>query len=182
MPVRTPINTELWHLAPGYDPKKAHDYYERHKHLKGRKRGTATSSAQSPRAPQSIAKARQKVELQNSIRNLEAKLGKLEQLIREKEAVLRRDQAQAKVKARKQKDKPKTAAEKAKLARDNKKYRDKHKTELRVKAKQASGKSGGGSKAASSQKPSDMSIANLKSLATRVRGQIAVAKQKLAAL
>jgi hypothetical protein len=30
---------QLLHVAVGYDPTKAHDYYEKHKHLKGRRRG-----------------------------------------------------------------------------------------------------------------------------------------------
>jgi len=191
--MRTPINTELQHLAPGYDPAKAHDYYEKHKHLKGRQKGSAESplatiGKRAKRLAATSPKAKQKIALQNSIQNLEAKLGKLEQLIREKEAILKRDQAQAKVKVRKPKDKPQTAADKAKATRENKKYRDKHKQQLKTKAKQATGKSGGGSgggsskSSAKSQKPSDMSIANLKALATKVKGQIAVAKQKLAAL
>lgn len=180
--VRVPINTELWHLAPGYDPAKAHDYYEKHKHLKGRHKGsTQPPSVQTSR--QSFGKTKQKIALQNSIQNLEAKLGKLETLIQKKEAILRQDQARAKVTARKPKDKPATAADKAKAARENKKYRDKHKTQLTAKAKRAAGKSGGGShKSGASQQPSDMSIANLKALATKVKGQLAVAKQKLAAL
>lgn len=180
--VHVPINTELWHLAPGYDPAKAHQYYEEHKHLKGRKKGSAQPpSVKTSR--QSLDKNKQKIALHNSIQNLEAKLGQLEALIRKKEAILRQDQARAKVKARKPKDKPATAADKAKAARENKKYRDKHKTTLKAKAKQAAAKSGGGSQTPSaSQKPSDMSIANLKALATKVKGQLAVAKQKLAAL
>jgi len=183
--VKVPINTELWHLAPGYDPVKAHDYYEKHKQLKGRHKGsTKPPSIRTSR--QSFDKTKQKIALQNSIQNLEAKLGRLEALIRKKEAILREDQARAKVKARKPKDKPATAADKAQQARDNKKYRDKHKQQLKTKAKQAPSKSGGGSSQSSagakSQKPSDMSIANLKALATKVKGQLAVAKQKLAAL
>jgi hypothetical protein len=181
MSVQVPINTELRHLAPGYDPAKAHEYYERTKKLKGRQRGSdQPPAARSQRSAQAIARAQQKADFQNSIQNLQNRLDKLEKLIREKEAVLRRDKAQAKAKARKEKDKPETAAEKAKAARENKKYRDKHKQELKNKAKRDSGKSGGGSK--DSKKLDDMSIAKLKSLATRTRGQIAVAKQKLAAL
>lgn len=181
--MRIPINTELQHIAPGYDPAKAHDYYEKHKHLKGRKTGVIQPPS-SGRARVSPAKAKQKIALQNSVNNLQAQLGKLEALIQKKEATLRQDKAQARVRARKPKDKPETAADKAKASRENKKYRDKHKQQLKTKAKQAAGKSGGGSSktSATSQKPSDMSIANLKALATKVKGQIAVAKQKLAAL
>lgn len=186
--MRVPINTELQHITPGYDPAKAHQYYEEHKHLKGRKKGSAPPPTSVNLKSPSSAKTKQKIALQNSVMNLEAKLGKLEQLIKQKEAILKRDQAQAKVKARKPKDKPATAADKAKAARENKKYRQQHHQQLKVKAKQASNKPGGGSNSggaksgAASQKPSDMSIANLKALATKVKGQLAVAKQKLAAL
>lgn len=180
--MKIPINTELRHIAPGYDPAKAHKYYEDHKHLKGRKQG----SAQPPHGggqhhPQNAAKQKQKIALQNSVHNLEAQLGKLEALIQKKEAILRKDQAQNKGKARNKKDSPKTAADKAKAARENKKYRKTNRQELKTKAKQAAKKSGGGSKSGA-KKPSDMPIANLKALATKVKGQIAVAKQKLAAL
>src|SRR5438477_9685600 len=99
--MRTPINTELQHVAPGYDPAKAHDYYEKHKHHKGRKNGSAQDtpsgalSRQAKRALVSSPKAKQKIALQNSVNNLQAQLGKLEALIKEKEAILKRNQAQA---------------------------------------------------------------------------------------
>jgi hypothetical protein len=183
MSVRVPINTELQHLAPGYDPAKAHEYYMRVRELKGRQKGADTVKSHVRTAQMPSPKAQQKVALQNSIQNLEGKLVKLERLIAEKEAILRKDQTQAKAKAHQQKDKPKTAADKAKAARGSKKYKQKHRQELKTKAKRAAAKSGGGSsKSGASNKPSDMSIANLKALATKVKGQIAVAKQKLAAL
>jgi len=209
MMLRPPTQEELNELlhvgvngGPGsiYDPAKAHQYYERHKHLKGRHRGATqqpagsarTSTPASTRATggrHNLAKARQKAELQARITNLTKKLRQLEDLIKQKEAVLKRDQASAKSNAKKEratkeKDKPKTAAEKAKAAREAKKFRKKHHQELKTKAKQASNKSGGGgsSKKSSSQKPNEMHIKDLKTLATKVRGQLAVAKQKLAAL
>jgi hypothetical protein len=173
-------------MAPDYDPVKAHEYYEKHKHLKGRKTGASQQPADR-RIVRHLPNARhkQKIELQNSIQNLQAKLGKLEDLIKKKEEILKKDKAQAKVRAKK-KDKPATAADKAKAARESKQYRQKHKQELKTKEKQAAAKSGGGSSKSSGtkshKKPSDMSIADLKALATKVKGQIAVAKQKLAAL
>jgi Tfp pilus assembly protein FimV len=190
--MRTPTESELQHLMGAvtkvYDPVKAHEYYEKHKKLKGRKRGTSqpAASSRTGRHVPGAAKARQRKELQARIQNLSKKLAELEDLIKKKEHAEASENRKAKAKkerAAKEANKPKTAAEKAKAARENKKFRDKHKQELKTKAKQASNKSGGSSsktKASGSKKAA--SVSELKSLATKVRGQIAVAKQKLAAL
>jgi hypothetical protein len=99
----------------------------------------------------------------------------LEELIHKKEAVLQRDN---KLNAKK------NHKSKAQLARDAKKYRQSHKQKLKNQRKQAAAKSGGhkhpGKK--NQQPDSKKSIADLKALATKVKGQLAVAKQKLAAL
>jgi Tfp pilus assembly protein FimV len=201
MSVKVPTSEELQQLLhldgfaslgarSQYDPVKAHQYYEQHKHLKGRRKGsTQPTGAGRPRQQRPAkSRARQKAELQARITNLSKKLQELEQLIQVKEAALKRSQASAKSTAKKErsakeKNKPQTAAEKAKAARDAKQYRQKHRQELKTKAKQASQKSGGGSsKKGASQKPRDMHIKDLKALATKVKGQLAVAKQKLAAL
>lgn len=210
--MRTPTEFELEQLvhravdAPRYDPVKAHQYYEQHKHLKGRQRGAAQPPpaqhrpgavhplpAQPRSTKPSLRKEQQKAALRANITNLSQKLQELEQLIQKKEAVLKKDQALAKSKAKKErgvkeKNKPQTAAEKAQAARDSKKYRQQHQQQLKTKAKQAAAKQpsttpGGGSSATSTaQKPSEMPIKALKALATKVKGQLAVAKQKLAAL
>jgi hypothetical protein len=184
MPLLTPTEYDMYHWAGQlYDPVKAHDYYEKHKHLKGRQRGSADQPTGN-RGAKSTTKAAQKAKLQASITNLTKKLQQLEELIKRKEAALKRDAKTNAKKERsaKEKNKPQTAAEKAKAARDAKQYRKKHHTELKNKAKRASSKSGGSSSSKSTTKPKDMHIADLKALATKVRGQIAVAKQKLAAL
>ena len=189
MPLRTPTDLERDQLIHLYDPVKAHEYYLRNRKLHPRKKGEQSEGfARANARRHESAKAKQKRELAARITNLEKKLRELEKLIQTKEATLRRDQASAKSTAKKErsakeKNKPKSAADKAKAARENKKYRDKHKQEIKNKAKQASNKSGGGShqKKASSD-PSKKPISELKTLATKVRGQIAVAKQKLAAL
>ena len=183
--MQVPAPEELQHFTEGiYDPAKAHDYYEKHKHLKGRHRGSTPPVATS-RSSSSTAKVRQKAELQARVTNLSRKLNELERLIQKKEAVLKRDQGLAKSTAKKEraakeKHKPKTAAEKAKAARENKQYRQKHKQTLKTKQKHAG--SGGGSAKKGATKPSEMHIADLKALAIKVKGQLAVAKQKLAAL
>lgn len=205
MMLRTPTTEELHELMhlggigvseafdrrSHYDPVKAHQYYERHKHLKGRHRGSTPqpTGRRAAAQPHGKARARQKAELQARVTKLTGLLHKLEALIKEKEDALKRSQASAKSTAKKEraakdKNKPQTAAEKAKAARDAKKYRKKHHQELKTKAKQASNKSGGGgsAKKGAAQKPAEMHIKDLKALATKVRGQIAIAKQKLAAL
>lgn len=203
--LRPPTDLELEQLAHVYDPVKAHEYYEKNKKLKGRRKGRGTvndydwkalgreagpdrPSSRDPRIGKTKAqihqgaRARQKKELAEQIQNLEAKLKKLDDLIKEKVREAAKTDRKAKAKkerAAKEKDKPKTAAEKAEAARESEKYRDKHKQELKNKAKD--GKSGGGDdKKQKSAK--DMSVNQLKTLATKVRGQIAVAKTKLAAL
>ncbi len=185
--LKVPTPEEMRHWGDLYDPVKAHEYYEKHKHLKGRHRG---STPQTPkRRVQTSARAQQKAKLQAAVTNLSRKLQQLEQLIQEKEAVLKRDQSTAKSTAKKEraakeKNKPQTAAEKAKAARDAKKYRKSHKQELKNKAKATNKKSGGSNSSggAKTTKPSEMHIKDLKALAVKVRGQLAVAKAKLAAL
>jgi predicted RNase H-like nuclease (RuvC/YqgF family) len=186
--MRTPTtDLERDQLAHLYDPAKAHEYYEKHKHLKGRHKGSGQPPARRVAGQHNSAKAKQKQELQARITGLQKKLNELNQLIQMKEAALKRSQSSAKSNAKKNsqakaKDKPKTAAEKAKAAREAKKFRKKHRQSLKTKAKQASNKSGGGSSKKAAANPKKASIAELKSLATKVRGQLAVAKQKLAAL
>jgi hypothetical protein len=185
-PMRTPTEYEIEQLLhrADYNPVKAHDYYERHKHLKGRHKG-AHQDPQSGKAHKG-PKAEQRKKLAAAIHTLENKLQKLEELIRKQEhaeASVNRKGKAKKERAAKAKNKPKSAADKAKLARENKKYQAKNQQKLKTKAK-SSAKSGGGSSkgtagGASSKKHS---LTELKSLATKVRGQIHVAKQKLAAL
>jgi hypothetical protein len=198
--MRAPTEFELQHLlgdfARAYDPVKAHEYYERTKKLKGRRRGSSqpTSNGQRPSGQDprtgltrekiaQNAKAKQRKELAARIQSLEGKLRKLEAKIREMEHEEASEDRRGKAKqerAAKEREKPKTAAEKAEAARESEKYREKHQQELKTKAKEASDKSGGGSSKKSGSKTE--TVSQLRSLATKVKGQIAVAKQKLAAL
>lgn len=197
--MRAPTEFELKQLAHLYDPAKAHEYYEKHKKLTGRKKVTqlnqerekasakpSTKPIPGVKAPQknTPAKAKQRKELQARIQNLEKKLQLLKTLIRKREREEHADDRKSKAKkerAAKERDKPKSAAEKAKAARDNEKYRDKHKQELKNKAKDSSSKSGG-STASKSKNSKGPSTSDLKALSAKVEGQIAVAKVKLAAL
>lgn len=178
---------DLFHAAIGYDPAKAHQYYEEHKKLKGRRRGAA-DDPRTGKTREEIAansKAKQKKELAAKIEALSERLNKLEALIKKREHEEASEDRKGKAKkerAAKEADKPKSAAEKAAAARESEKYRKEHKQELKNKAK-ASDKSGGGSSGKKKDgKAKKHSTSELRSLATKVKGQIAVAKQKLAAL
>jgi len=196
--MQLPTEFELQHFIQGYDPQKAHEYYERHKKLKGRRRGSGRDSSserrpsgQDPRTGRTRqeikrnARAQQRKELAAHIQSLETKLAKLEAKIQEmehKEASEDRKGKAKKERAAKERDKPDTAAEKSKKSRESEKYRKEHKQELKTKAKKASDKSGGGSSDKKKSSSGGHKLGQLKALATRVKGQIAVAKQKLAAL
>jgi hypothetical protein len=196
--MKTPTELELEHMLADriYNPAKAHEYYERHKHLKGRRKGRSTVTPvkgapkrRNPQPRQPVrkahkggARAKQRKELRARIQSLSKKLQQLEELIHKKERAAKSEDRKGKAKkerAAKEKDKPKSAAEKAKAARENKQFRDKHKQELKTKAKKDATKSGGSSKKPTSKKSS---LSDLKVLAKKVKGQIAVAKHKLAAL
>lgn len=187
--MRVPEHELLKHwVGEVYDPVKAHLYYEKHKKLKGRKKGSAFDpggNAATRGLGKRSTKAKQRQELQDHIQTLSKKLAKLEDLIRKREHEEASDNRKSKAKkerAAKERDKPKTAAEKAEAARENEKYREKNQQKLKNNAKQDAKSGGGSAKKSSESKSSKPSVSELRSLATKVRGQISVAKQKLAAL
>ena len=207
--MRTPTEFELSQLAhislgAVYDPVKAHEYYERTKKLKGRKRGQADTprsrltglsgamaTGRDPRTGKAMpqihreARAKQRKALSDAIQSLSKKLDRLEARIRElshEEASEDRKGAAKKERAAKEREKPDTAAEKAEKARESKKDRAKNQQKEKSKAKEASDKSGGGSSSKKKSGSKTSQISELRAQATKVKGQIAVAKQKLAAL
>lgn len=210
--MRTPTEYEieevfLAHYAQGYDPVAAKKYYEEHKKLKGRKKGWVNGQflgrvrvgdhyveedgSHSPVDPRRgktreqihrDARARQRAELTEVIGNLSKRLTRLEGLIKERETEERQANSKSKAKkerAAKEKDKPKTAAEKAEAARDAEKYRDKNQQKLKNKSDD---KKSGGSSGSKKKGTGKHTSSELRSMATKVRGQIAIYKQKLAAL
>lgn len=193
--MQAPTEHELRHL---YDPVKAHEYYERTKKLKGRRQGVSetSSNGRRPSGQDSRtgktrkeiaqgARARQRKELTTAIQSLQGRLQKLEARIRDleqEEASEDRKSKAKKERAAKEREKPKTAAEKAEAVRESKKYREKHRQELKTEAKRDRETSGGGSTSDTESESKTESISQLKTLATKVKGKIAVAKQKLAAL
>lgn len=194
--MRIPTDLERESLAHFYDPQKAHEYYLKNRELLGRKKGVADTVAtgvrsanpQDPRTGKNQkqiatnARTKQRKELAAAVNHLQGRLKELEALIKKREHEERSTDRKSKAKkerAAKEKDKPKSAAEKAKASRESEKYRDKHKQELKSKAK----KDGhGGGKKGGKDSGKKHSVSELKSLATKVKGQIAIAKQKLAAL
>ncbi len=199
--MKPPTDLEREQLAHIYDPVKAREYYLKNRELKGRKKGQSydtmgervRGNSNDPRRGKTKveiskgARAKQRKELAMAIKNLEQKLQKLEALIKKKMHGEKTEDRKGKAKkerAAKEADKPDTAAEKAKNARENKKYRDKNQQKIKADTKKDNSKSAGGSSSKDSKETSssESSISSLKSLATKVRGQIVVAKQKLAAL
>lgn len=202
--MKQPTDFQLSQLTHIYDPVQAHEYYMRKRHLKGRRKGSApppvqANPAKGQKTPPPHRKAKgalspreqQKTQLKTHIDALQNRLVSLEKLIKQKEATLANDHLLAKQKANKnQKGKakgPKTAAQKAAHKQKSKQYQQTHKQQLKLKAQQrkaAGGGAGGakGAKAGANKPDAKKSIAELKALATKVKGLIAVAQAKLAAL
>lgn len=204
--MKAPTELELNRLTHMYDANYARQYYLRTRKLKGRNKGSGESENarqqrsalkkadpnwRDPRTGKSMdqimkeARAKARTRITEQVGHLEDRLKKIEAKIKEKEREAASEDRKGKAKkerARKEAEKPKTAAEKAEAARENEKYRDKHKQELKSKSKK--------DKSSTPDKPSEdkkssgggVAIAELKTLATKVKGKIAVAKQKLAAL
>lgn len=207
--MRPPTDFELQHfIKHEYNPAKAREYYLRTRELKGRKKGsekvtyedgsvgtktqargkTAWKDPRTGKTMQQIhkdARTKQRKELGDAIQKMEGRLKKLEALIKKRLQDEKSEDRKGKAKkerAAKEADKPKSAAEKAEVSRENEKYRDKNQQKIKSDSKKDSGKSGGSSKDKSKSGKSEKSVSDLKSLASKVRGQISVAKQKLAAL
>lgn len=165
---------------PGYDPVKAHDYYERTKKLKGRKKGTsaATSGAsnKSVKSPGKLA-AQQKAKAR--VGRLRGKIARLKTALSETEALISQKRQEARKTAKKNSDGKTTAKER----QDSKQYRDKHKQELASKRKAKDTKSGGSSGSSSSgsapKSPQDMSLAELEDRSIKIRVTIQEAQRQL---
>lgn len=162
---------------PGYDPKKAHDYYEKHKHLIGRGGKqtedllkTAGSTGVRPRRPgEAMAKmVSPKQSAQMRVVRLTEKVHKLQDALNEAENALRLKRQTANAKP--------TAATKAKQKAASKKYRQTHKSQIAAAAKKAAASSGGGNTPVS-----QMSETDLVSRISKIKGAISNAKQQIQA-
>lgn len=135
-----------------YDAGKAHEYYERTKHLKGRKKGAGDPPAAPHKAnPAKAAAAQQKVA------QIEAKLTRLRSLLQSR----MKDSGKS------------TQADKLKDRQDSKEYRAKHKNEIKNDRAKAARKSGGGGGKSSSS----MSTPELKAA---IRNTVVQLKQAIA--
>lgn len=184
----TEIKKKIDEIKKKYGDKDATMAFTLGQLLKNREQIRSTKTTVKPKAGAKVQSAKTKTAqrrvLKAQIQNMEDKLKKLEAVIQKKlheESSEDRKGKAKKERAAKEATKPDTAAEKAEIARDNKKYREKNQQKLKSGAKKDDGESTSSS-STSSKKPSQASVSDLKSLATKVRGQIAIAKQKLAAL
>lgn len=171
--MRLPDGTTLMHAGKPYDPAKAHEYYLRTRKLKGRRLGAGPVGLKdAPKAKQPARNnpklAKQRADAATRVAVLKEKLSKLN-------AALKKRMAEAEQADRKAK-KPDTAADKADKARDSKKYRDKHKQEIKTKARQANDK-----KSPDTKKSGEAnSVQELKSTIEKVQRNLkaAIAKQR----
>jgi|RhiMetStandDraft_4_1073278.scaffolds.fasta_scaffold02163_5 hypothetical protein len=138
---------------------------------------------------QKAVRSKLRKDLSAKIQDLEGKLKKLENLIAAKErkekSQSRKAQSRERLAAR-EAAKPPTAAEKSQAARESAQYRDRNQQKIQAAGNRIT--SVGGNRitsaaavsAPTSKKVQD--VEHLKALATKVKGEINVAKQKLAAL
>lgn len=200
----------LKHYAVGYDPVAAKAYYERTKKLKGRSKAAPEKIMEDdprwdwrtmgnksrkwqgkgpdPRkgkTREQIAKqarATQRKELTEQIDRLNKRIDKLDALIKEREAEERQSNQKStakKERAAKEAAKPDSAAEKAEKAREAEDYREKNQQKLKNDGKKSGGGSSGSKKKGGGGKKT---VSELRTFRTKLKGQVAVAKQKLAAL
>lgn len=135
--MRLPNGTILMHGRAPYDPVKAHEYYIRTRHLKGRKQGAPTFKVSKPSGKTVILTSRelteQRVYAAKRINNIKLKLAELNSKLR----VALREARDKKAKSEREAKKPPTAAEKAESRRESKKYRAKNRQQLANKRKSA---------------------------------------------
>lgn len=176
-----------------YDPKKAHDYYERTKKLKGRKpsapqspvhmqntRGSRADGSsrinrhteQKARANDAAASAEVK-SAQARVVRLKSAVSKLTTALSAARAALSAKRQTARDTAKKNSDGKSTAEEK----QASKKYRDKHKQEIATKRKSTSSSSTPSSSSTSSV--SDMSASELEARIIKLSSALADAKRQL---
>lgn len=176
--MRLPDGTTLMHGVAPYDPQKAHEYYLRTRELKGRKpgRGQDPMGSHTTRAARAAVSkttavkptpqvlAAQKKAADERVASIKGKLAALNAKLKVKMAAAREAE-------RKEKAGP-TAAEKSKKAKESKKYRDKHKQELKTAAKKA------GKKEAAKKGGSEPTVDELKTKIAEVKGQLAAAVER----
>jgi hypothetical protein len=191
-------DTSKGELAHLYDPVKAHEYYERTKKLKGRKKGGAEavkgilgragmSKATNLRKQDAIATKKARIDQQ--IRDLSSRLSKLNEELKKRMAEAKKSEVKEKRAAR-EAAKPDTAAEKREAAKSSKDWRAKNQQKVKNQAKEraskeksSSGGAGGSSGKGSKPKAgSSSSVEDLKASIGKVRTALAAAQARRRAL
>lgn len=135
--MRLPDGTILMHGRTPYDPVKAHEYYMRTRHLKGRKKGSPTFLVRKP-SGKTVTLTGQELTEQRAyaakrVNDIKLRLAELNSKLR-KELSEARDK---KAKSKREEKKAPTVAEKAEARRESKKYRAKNQQKLANKRKSA---------------------------------------------
>lgn len=167
--MQLPNGTILMHGQAPYDPAKAHEYYLRTRHLKGRKKGsTYTVKTESGGTVQLSEK-----QLIEQRAYAAMRVSKIKTRLNELGAHLRKMMADARHSQAKSNRKP-TAADKVKAAKESKQYRAKHKQQLATKRKVAS------SRSPVKHTPKKDTVAGLEHKITLIKSNLqkAVAKQR----
>ena len=170
--------TILMHDGVPYDPVKAHEYYIRTRHLKGRHKGSVTVRSHTRnlskgsytvrlRSGKTVTLTRKQLVEQEAyaakrVADIKGRLDELSNKL--KEMIHKAEKKKA------SEHKKPTAADKAKSAKQSKQYRQKHKQTLANKAKAAKDKTPA-KKHTTSKDP----VAELKSKITAIRGQLKAA-------
>lgn len=168
---------------PGYDPVKAHEYYEKHKHLTGRHTNphiiipedASTKNAKGKRSHLSL-----KVEKERAVARvgrLKVKIDKLQGALSEANQALSEKRQKA-VETKKQNSDGKSTAQQKQASQD---YRDKNQAKIASDEKKTQSSSGGSSSSSSSSSKSvsDMNVDELVTRVNKITGLIKVAKQQL---
>lgn len=173
--------TILMHGRVPYDPVKAHEYYMRTRHLKGRKAassytvklasGKTVKLSEKQLVEQRALIAKRVNDIKNRLTELNHKL-----------VVMMSEAKKKKNAAKREASKKPTAADKSKAAKESKQYRDTHKAEIAADAKKASRQaSGSASKQESTKKSKETDpVAALEHQISQVKGRLvaAVARQR----
>lgn len=161
-----------------YDPVKAHEYYERTKQLKGRKKGKVSAKPQG-KAPSKTKSSSSPVRRDDTkdamarVTRLKTKVSKLQGALSEARAALSERRRKNTKEERKNSDGKTTAEER----RRSKEYRDKHRQELESKRKKDG--SSGGSSSSSSKSVSDMTVEELETRIIKINRALQDAKRQL---
>jgi chromosome segregation ATPase len=158
--------------AKYYDPVKAHEYYERTKKLKGRKKGSNEIKVKTGKPSPKKTSSNKKKAIER-VNRLKKKVETIERALTEVYAAMSKKRQEKRKTAKENSDGKTTAKER----QSSKEYRDKHKEELKAKRKAKGGSSGSSSSGPKSV--DDMSLDELQDRATRLRAALTEAKRQL---